>query len=83
MEELAEECKSDGKEVYFIDTFSLTEGIYNRLGEVATEKLHAVIGKGADAKLDDTHYSPCGAGTDMATYWTAVKRTWNFMSFRY
>ena len=61
MEELAEECKSEGKEVYFIDTFSLTEGIYNRLGEVATEKLHAVIGKGADAKLDDTHYSPYGA----------------------
>ena len=61
MEELAEDCKSDGKEVYFIDTFSLTEGIYNRLGEVATEKLHAVIGKGADAKLDDTHYSPYGA----------------------
>ena len=61
MKELAEECKEEGKEIYFIDTYNLTGDIYNRLGEEATEKLHAVIGKGGEAKLDDTHYSPYGA----------------------
>ncbi len=61
MKELAEECKNDGKEIYFIDTFKLTGDIYSRLGDENTKKLHAVIGKGADAKLDDTHYSPYGA----------------------
>lgn len=61
MKELAEECKAEGKEVYVIDTYGITGDIYNRLGEEKTEKLHAVIGNGSDAKLDETHYSPYGA----------------------
>lgn len=61
MKELAEECKADGMEIYFIDTYRLTGEIYGRLGQKATEKLHAVVGKGKEAKLDDTHYSPYGA----------------------
>jgi len=61
MKELAEECQKEGLGVYFIDTNGITSEIYNRLGSEATEKLHAVIGKGDSAKIDDTHYSPYGA----------------------
>lgn len=61
MKELAEECKKEGKEIYFIDTFGITKDIYTRLGDEATSKFHAVLGKGDAAKLDDTHYGPYGA----------------------
>lgn len=61
MKELAQECQKEGLEVYFIDTNTITSDIYTRLGSDATAKLHAVTGKGSDAKIDDTHYSPYGA----------------------
>ena len=61
MKELAEECKKEGKEIYFIDTYKVTGDIYKRLGNEETKKLHAILGKGDAAKIDDTHYSPYGA----------------------
>lgn len=61
MEELAEECQNEGLAVAYIDTFQITKDLYEAMGDEATEKLHAVIGKGDEAKLDDTHYSPYGA----------------------
>lgn len=61
MKELAKECQQEGKEVYFIDTFQFTKDLYESLGEEETNKLHAVIGTGEAAELDDTHYSPYGA----------------------
>lgn len=61
MKELAQECQEEGLEVYFIDTNGITSEIYTRLGDEGTKKFHAVIGKGSEAKTDDTHYSPYGA----------------------
>ena len=61
MEELVEECQKEGLAVEYIDTFQITKDIYEAMGEEETEKLHAVIGKGDAAKLDDTHYGPYGA----------------------
>lgn len=61
MKELAEECREEGKEVYFIDTFQLTKDLYEMLGEDETKKFHAVLNKDGKAELDDTHYGPYGA----------------------
>lgn len=61
MKELAVEYQQQGKPVYFIDTFEITKEKYTQLGDEGSKKLHAVVGKGDAAKMDDTHYSPYGA----------------------
>lgn len=61
MKELAEEYHTQGKEVYFIDTFELTKELYTKLGDEGTKKLHAYTGLGDTAQIDNTHYSPYGA----------------------
>lgn len=61
MKELAEEYQSQGDQVYFIDTYEITDQMYEELGEEGAAKLHAVLGQDPDTKLDTTHYGPYGA----------------------
>lgn len=61
MKELAEECKNEGLEVYFIDTHQITTDLYNELGEEKATKLHALLGQDPNTTVDTTHYGPIGA----------------------
>lgn len=61
MKELAEECKNEGLEVYFIDTHQITSDLYNEIGEENATKLHAVLGQDPETTIDTTHYGPLGA----------------------
>lgn len=59
MKELAEEY--DSEDVLFIDTYQLTDKLYDKLGEDGAKKLHAVLKQDPDTELDTTHYGPYGA----------------------
>lgn len=61
MKELAEECKQEGLNVYFIDTYQITGNLYNKIGEEKATALHAVLGQEPDTEVDTTHYGPLGA----------------------